>query len=302
MNSSNNPLKKIITLKSEHSAVLDTFDYMNELGVSVELLDVDAQGYINLEDLNQSIDSNAILVTILHGNNEIGTIQPIKKIGAICKQFGVPLFVDGAQTFGKIPIDVKELNIALFAGSGHKIYGPKGVGFLYKRDDIHISPLLHGGGHEYGYRSGTHNIPGIVGLGKAAELAISNLSENCLMLEKLSKLFLDTIDQENIKYSINGPTTNRLPGNLNLCFHDVEADWLILHTPSVAISTGSACTSETITPSHVLRAIGMRDDDINSSVRISFGNYTTEDEAVRSAKDIAASVSKFIKKKKEIFA
>ena len=122
------------------------------------------------------------------------------------------------------------------------------------------------------------------------------------MLEKLSKLFLDTIDQENIKYSINGPTTNRLPGNLNLCFHDVEADWLILHTPSVAISTGSACTSETITPSHVLRAIGMRDDDINSSVRISFGNYTTEDEAVRSAKDIAASVSKFIKKKEEIFA
>ena len=301
-NSSDNPLKKIITLRSEHKAVLDTFEYMNELGVEVELLDVDDQGYIDLENLNRSIDSNTILVAILHGNNEIGTIQPIKKIGAMCEQFGVPLFVDGAQTFGKIPLDVKELNISLFAGSGHKIYGPKGVGFLYKRDDIHIPPLLHGGGHEHGYRSGTHNIPGIVGLGKAAELAISNLSENCLMLEKLSKLFLDTIDQENIEYSINGPTINRLPGNLNLCFHGVESDWLILHTPSIAISTGSACTSEAITPSHVLRAIGLADDDINSSVRISFGNYTKEDEAVRAAKDIAASVRKYIKKKEEIFA
>ena len=301
-NSSDNPLKKIITLRSEHKAVLDTLEYMSELGVEVELLDVDEQGYIDLDNLNESIDKNTILVAILHGNNEIGTIQPIKKIGAMCEQFGIPLFVDGAQTFGKISLDVKEMNIALFAGSGHKIYGPKGVGFLYKRDDIHIPPLLHGGGHEQGYRSGTHNIPGIVGLGKAAELALSDISGNSMMLEKLSKLFLDTIDQENIDYSINGPIINRLPGNLNLCFHGVESDWLILHTPSIAISTGSACTSETITPSHVLRAIGLKNDDINSSVRISFGNYTTEEEAVMSAKDISASVRNYIKKKEEIFA
>ena len=293
--------KHIIAISTEHKAVIDTCVYLEGRGVQVDYLSVDENGHIPAKKINSKIKPETILVVVMHGNNEIGTIQPISEIGRICSEHGVPLLVDAAQTFGKIPIDVRKSNISMLAGSAHKIYGPKGCGFLYKRSMLKIDPLMHGGGHEMGLRSGTHNVPGIVGMALALQLMEKHRTDENTRLEEYAVLFKDLLTKSGIEFYLNGPEKDRLPGNLNICLKGVDADWLTTMIPEIAIARGSACTSETIQPSHVLRAIGLTDEDANSSIRISFGRFTTKDEVIRAANLIIKQVNSFIEKK-EIMA
>jgi cysteine desulfurase len=292
--------KHIITLKTEHKAVLDTCEYISRLGVDIDLLSVNSEGLVDLDDLEKSIKESTILVAILHGNNEIGVINPIDKIGEICKNRNVPFLVDAAQTFGKIPINVKESGISMLVGSAHKIYGPKGVGFLYKHRGIMLEPLIHGGGHEMGLRSGTLNIPGIVGLAAAYRLMFENQDYENNKLKEHAKLFIKKLKDSDINFAINGPVNKRLPGNLNICLKGIDADWLITMIPNIAIARGSACTSETIQPSHVLRSIGISDEDANSSIRISFGRFTTENEVKKAANIIVEQSKIYLSKRKAL--
>jgi len=298
---SNLKAKHIVTLKTEHKAVLDTCEYVRKLGVEIDYLDVDNEGYIDIGSLESHIKDHTILVAVLHGNNEIGTINPVDEIGQICQKKGVPLLVDAAQTFGKIPISLKSNSISMLAGSAHKIYGPKGVGFLYKHRSVRLDPLIHGGGHEMGLRSGTLNVPGIVGLGAAYQLICEKRDEENNKLKMLTGLMLDILTSSDLEFFLNGPTKGRLPGNLNICLKDVDADWLTTMLPNIAMARGSACTSETIQPSHVLRAIGISDQDADSSLRISIGRFTSEDE-IRSATNEIIEKSKSYISKRELLA
>ena len=298
--SSNKTKKHIITFQTEHKAVLDTCDYLENNDVEVEYLTVDENGFINTNDIIDKIKKETILVTVLHGNNEIGTVQPIKIIGEICQNANVPLFVDAAQTFGKIPINVNEMGIAMMAASSHKIYGPKGIGFLYKTNKILIDPLIHGGGHEHGLRSGTLNVSGIVGLGEAFN-RINELREreNEKMNTQINSL-LESFNIAGLDYLINGPENNRIPGNINICLKGVDADWLTTMLPDIAIARGSACTSETLQPSHVLRAIGLSDEDADSSIRISLGRFTTDEEISIASNKIINKVLQYLKRKETL--
>ena len=291
----------IITTKTEHKAVLDSCEFVRSSGVDIDYLPVDKSGYVSMIDLQDAIRSDTMLVIILHGNNEIGTVQPIMDIGQICLDNNIPMLVDAAQTFGKLPINVKDSGIAMLAGSSHKIYGPKGSGFLYKRGDIHIDPLIHGGGHEMGLRSGTHNVAGIVGLAVAYRLMLTDQEKEKKKLDNHVQDFINELQKSKLKYYINGPTEGRLPGNLNICLKGIDADWLTSMTPNIAVARGSACTSETIQPSHVLRAIGLSDEDANSSIRISFGRFTTKEE-IKKASNILIEKSKMYLTKKESLA
>ena len=295
--------KKIITSSIEHKAVLDTCNFVKQFGVEIIYLTVDSKGFINPSDFEKVIDGDVILVVLQHVNNEIGTIQPINELGAICAKFKIPFMVDAAQSLGKLTIDVKKSNITYLAASSHKIYGPKGVGVFYKdsMSDAILQPIIHGGGHEGGIRSGTLNVPGIVGFGKAIDIAEGFMPNEEKRLSNLSKQCIKVLRQEGINFTINGSEKSRIAGNLNLCFDGVDADWIILHTPEIAISTGSACTSETIEPSHVLRSLGLKDENLNSSVRISFGRYTTEKEINKASYLLAKSVKEFLEKKEKIF-
>ena len=293
--------KHIITVKTEHKAVLDTCDYLKELGAEIDFIATDSSGHIALDDLQSAIRADTVLVIIMHGNNEIGTMHPIDEIGKLCKQHDILVLVDAAQTFGKVPIDLKNSGVALLAGSGHKIYGPKGIGFLYKDRSVRMDPLIHGGGHEMGLRSGTHNVAGIVGLATAYQLMLNNQAEEIRMLDNYKKLFLQELKKSDIAFSINGCMKKRIPGNLNICFKKIDADWLTTMLPDIAIARGSACTSETIQPSHVLRAIGLSDEDAYGSVRISFGRFTTSSEVKKAAELIVKQVKVF-QSKKEVLA
>ena len=299
ISASNRQKKHILTLATEHKAVLDTCKYLEELGVENTLLPVDNEGFVSTEELNDCITQDTLIVVVLHGNNEIGTIQPIEEIGKICKARDIPFFVDAAQTFGKISINVKDSSITMLAGSAHKLYGPKGIGFLYLDNEFRsrIHPLIHGGGHEMGMRSGTLNVAGIVGLGSALEL-ISKLrdSEN-ERIRYLIDTFINHLSLSGLEFSINGPTVNRLPGNINIGIKGVDADWLTTMLPTIAIARGSACTSETIQPSHVLRAIGLSDQDADSSIRVSVGRFTTEEEVTISANKIVEKANTYISKR-----
>ena len=298
--SSGSSNKHILTLKTEHKAVIDTCDYVQRMGVAVDYLDVDKEGFVDLNQLKAAINENTILVAILHGNNEIGTINPIEKIGSICQDKNVPLLVDAAQTFGKLPIDVRSSSIAMLAGSAHKIYGPKGVGFLYKHRSVRIEPLIHGGGHEMGLRSGTINVPGVIGLAEAFKLIHDKREDETKRINRITDQFIGYLNDSGIDFTINGPRENRLVGNLNISIKNTDADWLTTMLPNVAIARGSACTSETLQPSHVLRAIGISDDDANSAIRISFGRFTTEDEVADAAKAIAEKSKEYIAKRESL--
>ena len=289
--------RHIVTLKTEHKAVLDTCEYIKKLGVDVDLLDVDSDGYVDLDLLKDSIKDSTILVVVLHGNNEIGTIHPINQIGEVCKSKNIPFLVDAAQTFGKMKIDVQESSISMLAGSAHKIYGPKGVGFLYKHRRVRLDPLLHGGGHEMGFRSGTLNVPGIVGIASAYQIMEESREIESKHIMRMSKLFLDRLSKKNIDYTLNGPKENRLVGNVNISVHKVDADWLTTMLANIAMARGSACTSETLQPSHVLRAIGVSDENANSAVRISFGRFTTEEEVVFAANALSEKAKNYLSKK-----
>ena len=270
----------IITTKIEHHAVLHTCEYLEKQGFEVTYLDVDEEGSIRLEDLKNAIKPNTILVTIMTANNEIGTIQPIKEIGDICKERKIFFHTDAVQAIGHMDMDVKEMEIDALSLSGHKIYGPKGVGVLYLRKGIRIHNLVHGGAQERNRRAGTENVAGIVGLGKAIELAMENLKEErerlTYLRDKLIKGLLE------IPYSkLNGPAGDRrLPGNVNISFEFIEGEsvLLMLDAKGICASSGSACTSGSLDPSHVLLAIGLPHEVAHGSLRLSMGAKTTEEE------------------------
>jgi len=271
----------IITQATEHKAVLDTCKRLEKSGCEVTYLPVAKDGRIDLDDLRRAITPKTILISIMHANNEIGVLQPVAEIGKIAKEKSVIFHVDAAQSVGRIPIDVEKLGIDLLAISGHKIYGPKGVGALHvrrKNPRVELSPLIDGGGHERGMRSGTLNVPGIVGLGKACELCEKEMTaENerlRILRDKLKEAILSRLDGT----SINGTMEHRLPNNLNLSFAGVEGDALLMGINDVAVSSGSACTSATLEPSYVLRALGVPEDLAHSSIRFGLGRFNTEEE------------------------
>lgn len=270
----------IITTKIEHHAILHTCEYLQKNGFEVTYLNVDKDGLIDLEELKNAITDKTILISIMFANNEIGTIQPIKEIGEIAKSRNIVFHTDAVQAIGHIKIDVKELNIDLLSLSAHKFYGPKGIGALYIRKGLQIDPLISGGGQERNKRAGTENVPGIVGLGKAIELAYDKIEEHNEKLINLRDRLITGIE-ENIKYTkLNGHRTNRLPGNVNFCFEFIEGEALLLSLDmeGIAGSSGSACTSGTLDPSHVLLAIGLPHEIAHGSLRLSLGDFNTVEE------------------------
>ncbi|MEJ5369806.1 MAG: IscS subfamily cysteine desulfurase [Bryobacteraceae bacterium] len=271
----------IITAATEHKAVLDTCKRLEKRGFRVTYLPVRPDGLIDLDQLRDSITDKTILVSIMYGNNEIGTIQDIRSIGQICHEKGVLFHTDATQAVGKIPVDVIADNIDLLSCSAHKMYGPKGVGALYvrrKNPRVQLTAQMDGGGHERGMRSGTLNVPGIVGFGKAAELCQQLMPEEMPRLERLRNKLKDGILAELDEVYINGTMERRLPHNLNMSFAYVEGESLLMGINDIAVSSGSACTSATLEPSYVLKALGAGDDLAHSSIRFGLGRFTTEEE------------------------
>lgn len=270
----------IITTKIEHHAILHACEYLEKHGFEVTYLPVDEYGFVSLKDLESAITDKTILVSIMFANNEIGTIQPVKEIGKLCREKKVLFHTDAVQAVGNVPIDVKEMNIDLLSMAAHKIYGPKGTGALYIRRGVKIDNLIHGGGQERARRAGTENIAGIVGLGKSIELAISNMEEHTKRLTTLRDRLIDGLLK--IQYSrLNGPVGDkRLSGNVNICFRFIEGEAILLLLDSMGIcaSSGSACTSGSLDPSHVLLAIGLPHEIAHGSLRLSLGDGNTEEE------------------------
>ena len=270
----------IITTKIEHHAVLHTCEYLEKNGFEVTYLDVNEEGFIDLEELKNAITDKTILVSIMFANNEIGTIQPVKEIGAICRERKVLFHTDAVQAVGNVKIDVKDMNIDLLSLAGHKIYGPKGIGALYVRKGIRIHNLIHGGGQERNRRAGTENIAGIVGLGKAIELASENLEEHAKKMVVLRDRLIEGLLK--IPYTrLNGPRGDkRLPGNVNVSFEFIEGESILLSLDfeGVCASSGSACTSGSLDPSHVLLAIGLPHEKAHGSLRLTLGDGSTEED------------------------
>jgi cysteine desulfurase len=270
----------IITSKVEHHAVLHTCQTLEKEGFEVTYLDVDEYGLISLDDLKSAIKDSTILVSIMFINNEIGTMQPVKEIGAIAKEKGVLFHTDAVQAFGNTPIDVNELNIDMLAVSSHKIYGPKGIGAMYIRKGIRIGSFIDGGAQERKRRAGTENVPGIVGFAKAVELAMDGMDAHIEKLTRLRDRLRDGI-MDKIPYAkYNGHPTQRHPGNVNICFEFIEGESLLLSLDlvGVAASSGSACTSGSLDPSHVLMAIGLTHEIAHGSLRLTIGDFTTEED------------------------
>jgi len=271
----------IITAVTEHKAVLDSCKHLEKDGRRVTYLPVKADGLIDLDDLRRAIEDKTILVTIMYANNEIGVLQPIAEIGEICKEKGVLFHCDAAQAVGKVPVNVIVDNIDLASISGHKIYGPKGVGALYvrrKNPRVQLSAQIDGGGHERGMRSGTLNVPGIVGLGKACEVAMQELPEESTRLAALRERLKKKLQSELDEILVNGSTEHRLPGNLNMSFLYVEGESLLMGINDIAVSSGAACTSAALEPSYVLKSLGLEDDVAHSSIRFGIGRFNTEAE------------------------
>jgi cysteine desulfurase len=275
------PKDHIITQATEHKAVLDPCKHLQQQGWRVTCLPVDSYGLVDLEPLADAITDRTLLVTIMYGNNEIGTLQPVEQIGWLCKERGVLFHTDATQAYGKVPIDVERMGIDLLSLSGHKIYGPKGVGCLYvrRRDPrVRLAIQMHGGGHERNMRSGTLNVPGIVGLGRAAQLCQQEMAEESLRVARLRDKLRDGILGPLEPVRLNGHPTQRLPSNLNLSFAYVEGESLMMAMEDIAVSSGSACTSASLEPSYVLKALGVREDLAHGSIRFSLGRFSTEEE------------------------
>lgn len=270
----------IITSSIEHPSILKTCRYLNDHGCDVTYLPVDADGMVDPGDVESAINSDTKLISVMHANNEIGTIQPVDEIGAIARDNGIPFHTDAVQSFGKTEIDLQKMNIDILSLSSHKIYGPKGIGALYIRRGVKIDPLMHGGEHEKGRRAGTENIPGIVGFAKAASLAIERFSSDREHLIKLRDMLIDGAMNAIDDVFLNGHPVKRLPNNANLRFKFVEGESLLLHLDmkGVAVSTGSACSSASLEPSHVLLALGLAPEDIHGSIRFTLGRENTEEE------------------------
>jgi cysteine desulfurase len=285
----------IITAATEHKAVLDTCKRLEKHGSRVTYLPVQQDGLIDLDQLRDAITDKTVLVTIMFGNNEIGTIQPVREIGRICHEKGVLFHTDGTQAAGKIPVNVLDDNIDLMSFSGHKIYGPKGVGALYvrrKNPRVQLTAQMDGGGHERGFRSGTLNVPGIVGFGKAAELCRMNMAEEIAHASRLRDRLKDKLLAELDEAYINGTMEHRLPHNLNISFAYVEGESLLMGINDIAVSSGSACTSATLEPSYVLKALGAGDDLAHSSIRFGIGRFNTEEEIDYTANKVIDVVRK----------
>lgn len=286
--------KHIVTCVTEHKCVIDTCRHLEQEGFSVTYLPVGKDGLIDLQQLEDAITDNTALVSIMAVNNEIGVIQPIAEIGAICRRKGAFFHTDAAQAFGKIPLDVEAMNIDLMSISGHKIYGPKGIGALFvrRRPRVRLTPQIHGGGQERGFRSGTLPTPLVVGLGKAAQIAREEMvSENAriqTLYDKLYKALVTSIPE----VYLNGHATKRIPGNLNLSFAYIEGESMIMAIKDLAVSSGSACTSASLEPSYVLRAIGVSEDLAHTSIRFGIGRFTTEEEVDYAIAQVTGAIDK----------
>jgi len=264
----------------EHDCVLESAKWLKSQGFKVSFLSVNKDGFINLEELKKLIGKNTFLVSVMHANNEIGTIQDISLIGKICRKKGVYFHTDAAQTFGREKIDVEKMDIDLLTASSHKIYGPKGVAFLYVRKEVVIEPILHGGGHEGGLRSSTLNVPAIVGFAKASEIMQKEAQKENERLKNLRDYMIEQILTQIPRTHLNGHPKMRLANNINISFHGVEGESLVMELSfaGIAVSTGSACSSKNLMPSHVLQALGLPPQEAHGSLRISLGRYTTKEE------------------------
>ncbi len=284
-----------ITCTTEHKAVLDAFQKIEKLGAEVTYLEVQRDGLINLDDLQNAITDKTVMVSIMFANNETGVIQPVKQIGEICAKNGVLFMSDITQAAGKIPVDVKEMGIHLAAFTAHKMYGPKGVGALFvnrKKPRVKVTAQMDGGGHERGMRSGTLNVPSIVGFGKAAEIAMAEMEQDAKRLSKLRDKLQAALMEQLEEVVINGNEEHRMPHVTNMSFKHVEGEGLMMtFNQNLALSSGSACTSASLEPSYVLKALGLGDDLAHSSLRFSLGKYTTEQEIDQTIEWIANGVN-----------
>jgi len=286
----------IITSGIEHDAALNTCQFLEENGFRVTYLPVDKYGFVDCDDVEKAITKKTILISVMHANNEIGTIEPVADIGKIAQKHGIYFHTDAVQSFGKIPIDVEKMNIDLLTASSHKIYGPKGVGCLYVRKGVKIQPLFHGGGHENNLRSGTENVAGIAGFGKAAELAEGERQQEAGREIKLrDRLIKGALKIENSH--LNGHPTMRLPNNANISFKFIEGEGLVIDLDSygIAASTGSACSTKSLEPSHVLLCIGLKHEEAHGSLRMTLGKDNKEKEVDYVLKILPKSVERLRK-------
>ena len=285
--------KHLITVKTEHKAVLDTMRELERQGFEVTYLGVQENGLIDLEELKAAIRDDTILISVMWVNNEIGVVQDIPAIGEICRERKIIFHVDAAQACGKVPVDVEAAKIDLLSMSGHKVYGPKGIGALYvrRKPRVRLEAQMHGGGHERGFRSGTLPTHQIVGMGEAFRIAKEELKQDMAHYRKLRDIFLKGIEGIEEVY-INGDLEHRAPNNLNVSFNFVEGESLIMAVKELAVSSGSACTSASLEPSYVLRALGRNDELAHSSLRITFGRMTTEEEVQFAAELIKSKIGK----------
>ncbi len=285
--------KHLITVKTEHKAVLDTMRELERQGFEVTYLGVQENGLIDLEELKAAIRPDTILISVMWVNNEIGVVQDIPAIGEICRERKIVFHVDAAQACGKVPVDVEDAKIDLLSMSGHKVYGPKGIGALYvrRKPRVRLEAQMHGGGHERGFRSGTLPTHQIVGMGEAFRIAKEELEQDMAHYRKLRDIFLKGIEGIEEVY-INGDLEHRAPNNLNVSFNFVEGESLIMAVKELAVSSGSACTSASLEPSYVLRALGRNDELAHSSLRITFGRMTTEEEVQFAAELIKSKIGK----------
>jgi cysteine desulfurase len=285
----------LVTCVTEHKAVLDSCKVLEKHGFRVTYLPVTSDGFVDLQRLKDALTDKTILISIMAANNEIGTIQPLKEIGRLAKDKGILLHTDATQAVGKIPINVEDMGIDLLSLTAHKMYGPKGVGALYVRSSkpqVNVTPLIDGGGHERGMRSGTLNVAGIVGLGKACELSQIEMAAEgerlTTLRERLRRALLDRLED----VYVNGDMAQRLPGNLNMSFAYIEGESLMMGLKEIAVSTGSACTSARLEPSYVLKAIGLEDATAHASIRFGIGRFNTEDEIDYTLKRVVEEVSR----------
>jgi cysteine desulfurase len=285
----------IITCATEHRAVLDSCRTLERRGFRVTYLPVDRYGVVDVDHLSKAITEKTILISIMAANNEIGTIHPVKEVGHVAKDREIIFHCDAAQAVGKIPIDVEEMGIDLLSISAHKMYGPKGVGALYvrsKRPRVRLSPIIDGGGHERGFRSGTLNVPAIVGFGRACEIAGREMAQEASRLIELRERLKDGILCRLDKVNLNGHPTQRLPGNMNISFAYVDGESLLMGLKEIALSSGSACTSASLEPSHVLRALGIEENLVHSSIRFGLGRFNTLEEVDYTIERVAQEVSR----------
>lgn len=286
--------KHIITSKIEHHAVLHTCEFLEKNGFEVTYLDVDENGVVHPEELEKAIRPDTILISIMFANNEIGTIEPIREIGKIAHEHGIIFHTDAVQAYGHLPIRVDEMNIDILSASGHKIGGPKGVGIMYLRDTVRIGAFIHGGAQERGRRAGTHNTPGIVGFGKATEIAEDRMAVNIRKETELRDYLIRRVLEEIPYTRLNGHRTNRLPNNANFSFRFVEGESLLilLDQKGICASSGSACTSGSLDPSHVLLAIGLPHEIAHGSLRLTLSAETTKEEIDYVVEELKAMIER----------